>query len=241
MEFDVSFLTATMAVFLAGFVRGFSGFGTGMILVPVLSLLYSPAVAVVSVVLLEIVPTVQMLPAEINKCDWRSVVPMSIAALFALPFGSYILVNTSADVMRVLIALLLIISVMFLLSGQRMQRKNGLTGAAGTGIISGVISGASGLGGVPVMLYFLSGCFNAKVVRASLVVFLALTTLIALASYAAHGIIRMEIVLRVLCLVPVFILAIWSGGKFFGKVSEPLFRKITLGFLGGVGILMLVR
>ncbi|MDT8405262.1 hypothetical protein [Sulfuriflexus sp.] len=45
---------AAVAVLVAGFIRGFSGFGAGMILVPVLSLLYSPVVAVVTVALLEL-------------------------------------------------------------------------------------------------------------------------------------------------------------------------------------------
>ena len=52
------FYIAIIAVLAAGVLRGFSGFGAGMVLVPSLSLLYNPMVAVITVVLLETIPAI---------------------------------------------------------------------------------------------------------------------------------------------------------------------------------------
>ena len=93
---------------LAGFVRGYSGFGAGMVLVPVLSLLYNPQFAVVSVVILELIASIQLLPGAIGQCHWRSVIPLSLSSVLAVPLGSLLLVNLDAETMRRCIALVVL-------------------------------------------------------------------------------------------------------------------------------------
>ena len=95
------------------------------------------------------------------------------------------------------------------------------------------------LGGLPVILYYLSGKHPTRVTRASIVVFLVITALVSLLTYISHGIITKEIIVRSVWLAPFFILAIWVGGGLFGKVSEFYFRTVTLALLGSVGIGML--
>lgn len=240
MTFTPDFFVALSAVFIAGVLRGFSGFGVGMVLVPILSLVYNPMVAVITVVLLEIIPSIQLVPGSIAQCDWRSVLPMAISGILTVPLGSLILVNTDADTMRIGIAVLVLLCVTILATGWRYQGGHSLRVPTMTGMASGLISGAASLGGLPVILYYLSGELNCKVARASIVVFLFITAMISLVTYLFHGIIHWDIVLRAVWLAPVFIFAIWLGGRLFGKVSESIFRSVTLTLLGGVGVMMLL-
>ena len=240
MTLTPDFLVAILAVFVAGVLRGFSGFGVGMVLVPILSLLYSPMVAVITVVLLEIIPSIQLVPGSIAHCDWRSVMPMAISGIITVPIGSFLLVSTDANTMRICIALLVILCVVILATGWRFEGGRTLKAPTLTGMASGLISGAASLGGLPVILFYLSGGHSSQVARASIVVFLFITTMISLLTYSLHGIISADILLRTIMLVPIFILAIWVGGKLFGKVSESLFRAVTLTLLGGVGVVMLI-
>ena len=239
MPLTIEFYFAIVAVLIAGILRGFSGFGAGMVLVPSLSLLYNPMVAVVSVVLLETIPAIQLLPNVISKCHWRSVIPMSLASIVTIPMGSLILVNADVDLMRISISIIVLLCVFILAIG--WQYKGGYTVKASTmtGVASGLISGATSLGGLPVILYYLSGSQETKVTRASIVVFLVITVLVSLVTYITHGIITSEILHRTALLAPFFIIAIWFGGSLFGKASETLFRMITLSLLGSVGIAML--
>ena len=239
MSITLEFYFAIFAVLIAGVLRGFSGFGAGMILVPSLSLLYNPMVAVVTVVLLEIIPSIQLLPNAISKCHWRSVIPMSVASIVAIPLGSLILVNADVDMMRSIISILVLFCVFILAIGWKYKGTYTKKASVITGVVSGVISGATSLGGLPVILYYLSGNHQTKVTRASIVVFLVITVVVSLMTYIMHGIITSEIILRASLLAPFFIVAIWIGGSLFGKASEATFRMITLSLLGSVGIAML--
>lgn len=240
MPFSVDFCFAVLAVLFAGVVRGFSGFGAGMVLVPSLSLIYNPMIAVVTVVLLETIPAIQLLPGAISKCDWWSVIPMSIAAIISIPFGSFILVYADAQTIQNSISILVMCCVLILATGWRYKGEYTLKASTMTGMTSGLISGATSLGGLPVILYYLSSRHSSKVYRASIVVFLVFSTLVSLVTYIAHGIITSEIMVRTAWLASFFIIAIWLGSSLFGKVPESIFRVVTLTLLGGVGLAMLL-
>jgi len=240
MPFSAEMYMAIIAVLIAGVLRGFSGFGAGMVLVPSLSLLYSPIIAVVTVVLLEIIPSIQLLPNAISKCEWRSVMPMSLAAVITIPLGSFILVYTDAMVMRTSISILVLLCVVVLATGWRYKGEYTLRESSATGFTSGLIGGATSLGGLPVILYYLSGKNTTAVTRASIVVFLVVTTLVSVVTYLSHGIVTSDVVLRTAWLAPFFMVAIWIGGNLFGKVSESFFRSVTLLVVGSVGVAMLL-
>lgn len=231
---------AVVAVVIAGIFRGFSGFGTGMILVPSLSLIYEPVFAVITVVLLELVTGLQLVKTSLVHCHWRTVVPMAVISSFTVPLGAFILVNVDANTMRILIAILVMLSVVVLSSGWRYKAEAGIKVAAVTGVSSGLITGATSLGGLPVILYYLSSHLTSQVSRASMIVFLMITTIVSLVTYIFHGIITSDVMLKTAAIIPVFIIAIWLGDRLFGKVSESLFRKIILSLLGGISMMMLV-
>lgn len=241
MPIDSTFFYTVVAVSIAGYVRGYSGFGAGMILVPALSLMYNPVIAVVTVVILELIPSVQLLPHALRHCHWQSVIPMSLVACVAIPLGSSILVNMDAATMRQGIALLLLTVVATLSLGWRYKGKDKYARASMlTGLSSGMMSGATGLGGLPVILFYLSGSHTANVSRASMIVFFVVSTIIALIAYSIHGIVTTNIVGIATWLAPVFLLATWFGAKMFGKVCESTSRKSMLAMLGVIGVTLLI-
>ncbi|NIS35970.1 MAG: TSUP family transporter, partial [Actinobacteria bacterium] len=73
---------------MAGIVRGFSGFGAGLVMAPSLSLLLGPTVAVPVIVLLDAVAGAQLIPPAIRNVRWRTVGPLGLAACVGVPLGS---------------------------------------------------------------------------------------------------------------------------------------------------------
>jgi len=240
MSGSLEVVLALFAVSIAGVFRGFSGFGTGMILVPSLSLIYEPIIAVITVSLLELIPAVQLVKKSLPHCHWRTVLPMSFISIFTVPLGALILVSIDIQTMRIIISVLVMIVVLILFSGWRYKGEAGLKVSAATGLFSGLITGATSLGGLPVILYYLSSDLTREVTRASMIVFLIFTTVVSLLTYISHDIITQDSVIRTVAVSPVFILALWLGGKLFGRVSEALFRIIILGLLSGLSLMMLL-
>ena len=69
----------------AGMIRGFTGFGAGLILVPSYILLLGPMLAVPIVVLLDAAASVQLMPRAFPLVRWRTLAPLSIAAAVMIP------------------------------------------------------------------------------------------------------------------------------------------------------------
>jgi uncharacterized membrane protein YfcA len=65
---DDRFLWIAAAAALAGIVRGFSGFGTAMVYMPVASALYEPKIAVVQLFNFDVVATLPLLVGAWRRC-----------------------------------------------------------------------------------------------------------------------------------------------------------------------------
>jgi uncharacterized membrane protein YfcA len=70
-EYGNHLLLACAATFSAGLIRGFAGFGSGMIMVAVLLSLYPPMLAMPTVLFTELVLSLVMLPAAWSQLRWR--------------------------------------------------------------------------------------------------------------------------------------------------------------------------
>ena len=102
------FAIALALVFGASIVRGLTGFGLAIILVPLLGLIIAPVQAVVISILLQLLAGPIGLKRILADAERETAIPIAIAAVLATPFGVWLLSVTPADVARVSIAMLAI-------------------------------------------------------------------------------------------------------------------------------------
>ena len=93
----------------AGFMRGFIGVGSGMLMAPVFAIVFGPVNTVGIVVLMELVVTAQLLPSVHRLIEWRLILPMSLVAAVFMPVGSWILTTVDTDLMARGIAIVVLI------------------------------------------------------------------------------------------------------------------------------------
>ena len=84
---------ATICVFLAAMVRGYSGFGFSLLTVTALSLVLPPAEIVPSIFMLEVAASIHLLPGIWKDIHWRSIGPLLVGCLVGTPFGVWFLAN----------------------------------------------------------------------------------------------------------------------------------------------------
>lgn len=226
-------------VALAGFVRGLSGFGSAMILMPGLSLLFGPQQVVATVILLEMTASVRLVPEAIPQTKWSEVLPMAISAVIMVPLGAFCLSLIDPDLMRQIIGGLLLVFVALLLSGISYQGQPSMSINFGVGGLSGFLTGLTGIGGPPIVLYQMSGEDTAAESRANFISFFALTQVVALASYVASGLLSPLVLQRFLIFLPVSLLGLVLGQFSFKYVSEAIFRKFVMGLLVAIALLAL--
>ena len=224
------------AALIAGVVRGFSGFGSAMILTPALSVLYGPAIAVPISLALELLVTVPLLPGSIRLVEWRRIAVLCLAAFAAVPLGVWLLLTLPPVAMRIAISAVILGFVAILAFGWRYHGRPSIAATLATGAASGVLNGASGMAGPPVVFYYLSGSAPAPQVRASLIIYFALVDAVSVAALAIGGTIDRMTLMRALWLTPVFLAAAWLGARAFRHASEAFYRRVALVILSAIAL-----
>jgi uncharacterized membrane protein YfcA len=227
---------AGAVVLAAGVVRGFSGFGAGLVMVPALTLLVGPLVAVPTVVLMEALAATQLVPSALRDVRWATVLPLGLAASLTIPIGSTVLASLDVVWTRRAISVIVLVFVVVLGTGWRYRKRPSRSVTVATGAASGLLTGVAGVGGPPVILFYLSGQDDAPGVRAGLICYFAITQLIALAAYAFHGLVGMQVLVGAAVLTPVFVVGTVAGTRLFGRVDDRRFRGMVLVFLTVVAI-----
>jgi hypothetical protein len=131
---------------------------------------------------------------------------------------------------------IVLVFVAVLASGWRYRRRPSLPVVLGTGATSGLRTGMAGVGGPPVILFYLSGHEGAPTVCSGLICYFAITQVVALASFAVQGLFDRRVLVGAALLAPAVLAGAWIGTRLVGRVDATLFRALTLAFLAVVAI-----
>lgn len=236
---DLLALAFAIAV-AAGLVRGITGFGGALVMTPPLALLFGPALAVPVALLLESVAAAPMLVHTRRQVRWRVIGPILATACATVPLGAWVLATADPQALRRAIAAIVIVFSLLLLYGWRYAGRQRIATSVGLGALSGTMAGATSIGGPPVILYLLSGPDPVDVTRANLTLFVAATSLAAIAALWLAGILGLPAALAALALAPGYYGGLVAGTKAFARFNDVRFKQFTLLLLIAVstGILL---
>jgi hypothetical protein len=154
---DPRFPAALGVAALAGLVRGFSGFGSALIYMPLVSAVYGPHVAAATLLLIDSICSLPFAIQAMPQCNWREVTPVTIAGAVALPFGAAMLVYLDPLLLRWFIAVLVLVALATLAAGWRYHGKPTIAASLGVGALAGFGGGAAQIGAPPLLVYWLGG------------------------------------------------------------------------------------
>tara|TARA_R110000850_G_scaffold118002_4_gene234793 strand:- start:6421 stop:7101 length:681 start_codon:yes stop_codon:yes gene_type:complete len=133
---DLVWLFAT--VIIAGLVRGFAGFGSAMILMPVAASILSPVEAVIFLAASELLGPLPNIPGALRQGTRRDIVLLMLGVLVALPLGLYFLSHISPEPFGWVVSTVVLILVTLLLSGWRYHGRLSTSLMIGTGAFGGL-------------------------------------------------------------------------------------------------------
>ncbi|MEX0923404.1 MAG: sulfite exporter TauE/SafE family protein [Rhodovibrionaceae bacterium] len=233
-------ILALFVVLIAGFVRGYSGFGFALLAVPALTLVLPPAQVVPIMFLLDLALAAVLLPSAWGAINWRSLRWLLPAALLTMPLGGYALVAIPAVPMALAVSVLVLVFAVLFWRGFALKRTPGPPLALGAGAASGLLGGAIAVSGPPVILFYFSSPGTAAASRASLIFYFGALDLAGLAVVGWNGLITEVTLLWAAVLVLPLSLCVWLGKRHFFATDEATFRKIVLALIfltGGIGLI----
>lgn len=233
---DLPFLICAVVAFLAGMVRGFAGFGAAMVMTPVFSALYGPAVGVALCLMLEVVVVLPLLPGVVRLVDWRRIGLLLIAAAVGVPIGNLVLTLSEPEPVRWAISAIVLGAVVLLASGWRFSGQPRTATTLAAGASSGFLNGLSGMAGPPIAFYYLAGDETVTRVRANLTTYFVFVDLLAIIFFISRDLVDWTTGMQALLLAPAVVLGGLLGNHLFPLASESFYRRLALVLLAGVAI-----
>lgn len=228
---NVELLIVVGAVFAAGMVRGFSGFALSAMVMASLAIIIPPIELIAVCWFLEFFAGLLMVRGGIKEANMGIVKGLVFGSLTGAPLGLYwtsvLPLETSK---QIALAIIIVLAALQLLR-VRAPFLATTPGLYMSGIVAGVATGLASVGGMVVALYVLAREAPARVMRASLVMFLFASNLIELIYLIGFGMMDNPAIIRGLVLTVPCLMGVVVGKALFRPSLEPYYKPFCLVLL----------
>ena len=182
--------------FISGLARGFSGFGSALIFMPLASSLAAPRLVAAVLQIIDFIAALPLIPNAWRQADRKATFIMVLGAAVGVPLGTFVLTQLDPVTTRWIISLSIAAMLLLLISGWRYRGRDHAALSVGIGGLSGFFSGLAQTPGPPVVAYWLGRPIPAAIARANILLFFAATDFFSVISYAATGLINSDAIVE---------------------------------------------
>ncbi|MEZ5823809.1 MAG: sulfite exporter TauE/SafE family protein [Geminicoccaceae bacterium] len=233
------YLAAIPALLIFGISKGGFGGGLGIVAVPLMALVVSPADAAgLLLPLLCLMDAIGIVRYR-RSFDRHSLFSMMPGALLGILLGSLAFGYLPEHLVRLvlgIVALLFGADHFLRGGGSGPARPKSTPGAAFWGTIAGVTSTIAHSGGPPANMYLLPLKLDKTIFVGTMVVLFTAINLFKIPPYVALGLYDARILLTCLVLAPVAAAGMLLGIRLHGNVEERLFYRICYGLVLATGL-----
>jgi uncharacterized membrane protein YfcA len=212
--------------FVSATARGFSGFGSALIFMPLASSMAAPRLVAALLLVIDFVAAAPLLPNAWQCADRKATAIIVFGALIGVPIGTYFLSRLDPVTTRWIISGFVFALLMLLLSGWRYRGRDHAALSVGIGGLSGFCSGLAQTGGPPIVGYWLGRPIASTIARANILLFFGASDFVSAVSYSVSGLITADAIKFSFMVGPVYAVGVAFGASLFGKASEKVFRSI---------------
>lgn len=236
-------LHVLLVVFAATLIRSAFGFGEALFAVPLLALRLPLAIAAPLAVLISTTIAAIVVAQDWQKIHLRSTLSLVFATLFGIPMGLWLLTSSHQRAAKVALAALIIAFAAYSLIGRKPPelRADSLPWLLGCGFFAGVLGGAYGMNGPPLVVYGAMRRWPAREFRATLQGYFLPASLLGMAGYWFQGLWVAPVTHYYLISLPVTVPAILLGRAVNHRLRGEVFLKYVYSGLILIGAVLLVQ
>jgi len=240
---DVTLLYVLSVIFIATVIRSAFGFGEGLVAVPLLAFWIPLPVAAPLAVLVSITVAGIVVVQDWKKIHVRSAGWLVLSSLLGIPLGLLLLTNSHQRGVKAALAVIIISFSVYSLIGRAplelTQDSRGWLLACG--FFAGVLGGAYGMNGPPLVLYGSMRRWSAQHFRATLQGYFLPASVIGMGGYWLAGLWTSNVTRYYLLSLPVTFLGVHLGRVVNHQLQGEGFFKYLYFGLAGIGTLLLVQ
>lgn len=241
---EIPVLLIIIIFMIGAFLKGWSGFGTNLLVPPLLILLgYDPKVAIVITVSVNILMNVAML-IESKKLNIKNLIPLLPLIITATIFhiiGVVLFQNVGKEIISILLGLMIIFMVINRMFKLNFHIDNTKRYYIPVGIVSGLLNGMVALGGIPFLLLLTSSSEykDKNKFKSTLVTYFLYLNILAIIGYVVAGRYNSYVFTNAAYVVVFAIIVCMLGVALSRKISPKKFNVVMNYILIFMGVNMI--
>lgn len=240
MEF-LTLCIPALAIFLASFFATVTGFGFGLIAIPLMSLVISVKVAIICGLIITVLLRIITMYNTRKAFSWDVVLTTALGSALGMLPGGYMLKIISLAHLKIFLGCVLLVATYLMGKKYYLEVKNKTLGRLVAGFFSGFFGASTSVAGPPLVIYFLNEGTEKDKMRANMIWIFGITFICMLVVNFLMG--NMQNVTDwsiLLPMIPAMVAGIVLGERFFSKLDQALFRKLAIIIVCVGAVLMLI-
>ena len=240
---DFTALQVLFIVFIATLIRSAFGFGEALIAVPLLAFCIPLEVAAPLAVLVSITIAGIVVVQDWKKIHLRSAGWLVLSTLLGIPLGLLLLTSSHQRVVKATLGVVILSFSTYSFIGRTpLELKRDSRGwLLACGFCAGVLGGAYGMNGPPLVVYGAMRRWSAQHFRATLQGYFLPASIIGMSGYWLAGLWTPAVTHYYLISLPVTLLGVLLGRVINHRLHGEAFLKYLYLGLAGIGALLLVQ
>jgi uncharacterized membrane protein YfcA len=244
---DVTTLQILSIVFVATLIRSAFGFGEALVAVPLLAFCIPLKIAAPLAVLVSITIAGIIVAQDWRKIHLRSTGWLVFSTLAGIPLGLWLLTSSHQRMVKAALALIILafsaysLTYSFLDRESPQLRRDSYGWLVGCGFCAGVLGGAYGMNGPPLVVYGAMRRWSAQHFRATLQGYFLPASVLGMAGYWVTGLWVPAVTHYYLLSLPVMLPAVLLGRVINHRLQAETFLRYIYFGLGGIGAMLLIQ
>ncbi len=234
-------LPTALIIFTGALLQGLAGFGGALLTMPLILLYSDPKWAAPVVVLCYTInrfPTLFILRKDLMWDHSLLLIAASVPGAF---LGTLLLKNMEPELIMKILGTVLILFSAYKITAPQLKPAFSRMWTLPTGFLSGLLGGAFGTDGPPVVVYAALRPWAKEKVVGMLQCFFLFANLIIIGSYGYHGLLTSSVLGMSAVAVPFAVVGILLGLKINRRISQRHFEVILSVLVGIMGVALWVR
>ena len=230
-------------MFVATLIRSAFGFGEALIAVPLLAFFIPLQIAAPLAVLVSISIAAVVVAQDWRHIHWGSAGWLVFSTLFGIPLGLLLLTRAPEHLIKAgLGALILLFALFSLTNRMRFALNRDKRGWLLTcGFVAGVLGGAYGMNGPPLVVYGSLRNWTAQHFRATLQAYFLPASVLGMCGYLSAGMWTSAVTRDYLLCLPVMIPAVFLGRVVNHRLSAAAFSRYLYVGLAAIGLALTMQ
>jgi len=231
----------SLIIFAASVVRGFTGFGLALVAVPLVQFLMPVTDTAVFIAMINFIFSLLYYRRSGRVINGQPLGTMALWTGAGVAAGTLVLKYINPAFIQIGWGILIIFIVFALYRGVDFHIRSDKTALTLSGLLGGLLSGATGITGPPVAVILSSMKTPKEKFNAVISVFILFAVSYALLFYLITGLVRKETLLLALCSVPALLAGLYTGDRLVARISQNTFTGIVYVVLVIMGLITLIK